>query len=179
MVRRFRASHPQVHLEPSESVTQAQLDAVVMGRIDVALVRGPVRPGNLRVDVLLRERFVAAIPKGHALARRKSVSLRTIAAHPVVLFPRHLAPDFHDLLLGMFRKVGAELRVSYEAAEYQTILSLVAAGLGISIVPSSVQNLARADVVYRRITDATAKAEVVAVYFERKMTRALADLLQA
>lgn len=177
MLRRFRSAHPHVHLDLSESPTQVQLDAVGRGRIDVALVRGPVGVSGLQTEVIFSERFVAALPKDHRLAARRSLSLVAIAAHPLVFFPRHLAPDFYDLILHMFEKKALRLNVVYEAVEYQTMLSLVAAGMGITIVPNSVRNLGRVGVTYRPIRGRTAKAEVVAAIAERKSTALISSLI--
>ena len=179
MLRRFRSTHPNVRLELSEGASQVQLDALGTARIDVALVRGPVSVAGLHAEVIFRERFVAAIPSDHRLRARKSLSLRAIAANPLVLFPRRLAPDFHDLILGMFGRDGSRLNVVHEAFEYQTILSLVSAGVGISIVPNSVRNLGRVGVEYRPIRRPIAKAEVVAVFVEKKATPLISWLIDS
>lgn len=178
MLRRFRSAHPHVHLELNEGATQVQLDALGTGRIDVALVRGPVSSSGLSAEVIFRERFVAAVPEDHPLSARQSVSLSAIASHPLVLCSRHLAPDFHDLIFGMFGQHGLRLNVVHEV-EYQTILSLVASGVGISIVPNSVRNLGRVGVAYRPIRGPTPKAEVVAVFAEKNANPLIAWLIDS
>ena len=164
IVRRFSRDHPDVRLELTEDATQAQLDAVEKERVDVALVRGPLSAKLLRTVVLLREPFIVALPAGHPLANHRSLSVQVVAQEPIVLFPRHLAPEFHDTVVGMFRRARLHLNVAHEAAEYQTMTSLVAAGLGISIVPESVANLGRKGVVYRTLKGVTARAQVVAAF---------------
>jgi DNA-binding transcriptional LysR family regulator len=164
MVRCFSRDHPDVRLELTEDATQAQLDSVDKDRVDVALVRGPLSAKSLRTVVLLRERFMVALPLAHPLTKHRTLSTKAVAQEPIVLFPRHLAPQFHDTVVGMFRRARLSLNVTQEAAEYQTMMSLVAAGLGISIVPESVTNLGRKGVVYRPLTGVTARAQVVAAF---------------
>lgn len=164
IVRRFSRDHPEVRLELTEDATQAQLDAVENERVDVALVRGPLSAKSLRTVVLLREPFIVAIPVGHTLTNHRTLSVQVVAQEPIVLFPRHLAPEFHDTVVGMFRRARLHLNVAHEAAEYQTMTSLVAAGLGISVVPESVANLGRKGVVYRPLRGVTARAQVVAAF---------------
>jgi DNA-binding transcriptional LysR family regulator len=164
IVRRFSRDYPEVRLELTEDATQAQLDAVEKERVDVALVRGPLSAKSLRTVVLLREPFIVALPAAHPLTNHRTMSLQAVAKEPIVLFPRHLAPQFHDTVVGMFRRARLSLNVVQEAAEYQTMMSLVAAGLGISIVPESVANLGRKGVVYRPLRGVIARAQVVAAF---------------
>jgi DNA-binding transcriptional LysR family regulator len=161
IVRRVRAAHPDVHLELTEGSSLAQLTALERSLVNVALVRGPVHHAALRIETLLAEPFVAALPEDHPLARRRSLRMSALSAQPFVLFPRHLAPAFHDDLITMCRRAGFSPEVRGEAAEYQTILSLVAAGIGISIVPASIRTLARAGVAFVPLVAGATKATVV------------------
>ncbi len=161
IVRRFRAARPDVHLELSEGSTQAQLAALDRSAVDAAIVRGPVPNPLLRTETLLRESFVVAAPSDHHLARKRSTTLAALGGESFVLFPRHLAPEFHDQLIAMCVKAGFSPEVRAEGAEYQTILSLVAAGVGLSLVPASVKNLGRAGVAFVALSDSRTKASVV------------------
>ena len=176
-IRRFRSALPSVHLDLVEGSTAAQIDAVARELADLALVRGPVKQPALRTEVVLREPFLVALPSQHPLSQLDSVELGVIGAEPMVLFPRHLAPDFHDTISAMCRAAGFTPLVAYEGAEYQTILSLVAAGLGVSLVPRSVANLRRRGVVYRAIPDAPPRAEIAAVYRAENWSRPLETMM--
>jgi len=177
IVRRYRTRHPEVRLELGEASTLEQLDAVQRDLVDVALVRGPVLAPALRAEVIYEEAFVVSLPNDHPLSVKKRLSLQSLASEPMVLFPRHLAAVFHDQIVEMCRDAGFVPDVRFEAADYQTILSLVAAGLGVSLVPASVSNLARAGVTYRGLMGARKRAEVVMVYQDRRMTRALSAFI--
>jgi DNA-binding transcriptional LysR family regulator len=180
-IRRFRAELPMVHLDLSEASTLAQLDAVRLGVVDIAFVRGPVTgtlPPDLRSQIVLEESFSVALPIDHALAKKKRSGVRALAGEPMVLFPRHLAPAFHDIITTMCRDAGFSPVISQEAAEYQTILSLVAAGLGVSIVPASIRNLGRTGVVFRPLLYSGAAAQVVAVFRQHRRSNAVEALVK-
>ncbi|SRR5579883_48491 len=173
LVRAYRAAHPGIHLELIEGTTESQLQALDHDLLDVALVRGPVSPGAWSAEIVRREPFVAALPGDHALARRQTVALSSLDGEPLILFPRHLAPPFHDLVTGMCRTAGFEPTVRCECAEYETILSLVAAGLGVALVPASVRNLQRVGVAYRTLRGAQAAAEIVLLYRPHRRSKPL------
>jgi DNA-binding transcriptional LysR family regulator len=159
-VERFRQDRPGVELELRERATVDQLRAVRAGIADVGLVRPPIDDdGELAVRTVLRERTVAALPAGHRLAALRRVPLRRLAAEPLVLFPRDQAPGFHDLLISA---LGGAPQVIQYAPEMLTIIGLVAAGTGVSLVPASVQRLALDGVAYRPVIGAPL-SELVAI----------------
>jgi len=139
IVQRFRAARPGVVRPPLDE--------------DMA---------ELRCDVVLRERTVVALPVAHPLAALRRVPLRRLAAEPFVLFPRAQAPGFHDLLIGSVAAAGGPPRVVQYAPEMLTIIGLVAAGIGLSLVPASVARLALDGVTYRPVAGAPV-AELVAI----------------
>jgi DNA-binding transcriptional LysR family regulator len=165
IVQRFRAARPGVELELRERSTVEQLRAVSAGLVDVGLVRPPLADDDvseLRREVVSRERTVAALPVGHPLAELRRVPLRRLTAEPFVLFPRAQAPGFHDLLIGSVAAVGPPPRVVQYAPEMLTIIGLVAAGIGLSLVPASVARLALDGVTYRPVAGAPS-ASLVAI----------------
>jgi DNA-binding transcriptional LysR family regulator len=163
LVQRFRGAHPLVEVELHERSTVDQLRAIKSGAVDVGLIRPPVEPdAELSVEVVLRERTVAALPAEHPLASMKRNPLRRLASEPLVLFPRDQAPGFHDLLISSLAGTGVTPRVVQYAPEMLTIIGLVAAGIGVSLVPASVQGLALDGVAYRPVAGGPA-ADLAAV----------------
>jgi DNA-binding transcriptional LysR family regulator len=158
-VQRFRAARPGVEVELHERPTADQVRGVHEGSVDLGLVRLPVEvPTDLRVRRVLREDTVAALPANHDLAREERVPLERLAGEPLVLFPRGQAPGFHDLLV---RSLAGAHVVQY-APETQTIIGLVAAGIGVSLVPASVRRLSLDGVVYRPV-DGAPDSELAAI----------------
>ena len=159
-VERFRRARPGVELELRERATVDQLRAVRAGAADVGLVRPPIDDvGELRVQTVLRERTIAALPARHRLAALRRVPQRRLGAEPLVLFPREQAPGFHDLLIGA---LGDAPQVIQYAPEMLTIIGRVAAGTGVSLVPASVSRLALDGVTYRPVAGAPL-SELVAI----------------
>jgi DNA-binding transcriptional LysR family regulator len=163
IVQRFRAAAPDVEIELHERPTAEQLRLISAGVVDVGLVRPPIEDvPELDSVVVLRERTVAALPSAHKLASLRRVPLKRLAAEPLVLFPRDQAPGFHDLLISSMVSLGAHPRVVQYAPEMLTIIGLVAAGIGASLVPASVARLALEGVTYRPVSGAP-HSELIAV----------------
>jgi DNA-binding transcriptional LysR family regulator len=154
VVKRYRAAHPDVEVQLRERSTEEQLRELRAGSIDLALVPLPVDAPDLRTEVLRRERAVAALPAAHPLAALKHVPLRRLAAEPLVMFPREQAPGLHDRLLASLSGPDGPPSVAQYAPETQTIIGLVAAEIGVSLVQASVQRLALPGVTYRPVRGA-------------------------
>jgi DNA-binding transcriptional LysR family regulator len=153
VVQRFRAARPDVEVDLRERSTVDQLRALRANEIDIGLAPLPIDDDGLVATVLVRERTLAVVPVGHPLAAAQRIGPRRLAAEPFVLFPRAQAPGFHDLLLSGLTRNGVRPRVVH-ASEMQTIVGLVAAGIGVSLVPASVERLALHGVVYRPVVRA-------------------------
>jgi DNA-binding transcriptional LysR family regulator len=156
LVQRFRAARPGIELELRERSNVEQVRAVSSGAADVGLIRPPAELGgdDLRSELVLRERTLAALPASHPLARLRRVPLASLAAEPFVLFPRAQAPGFHDLLISSLAATGVAPRVVQYAPEMLTIIGLVATGIGLSLVPESVARLELEGVTYRAVSGA-------------------------
>jgi DNA-binding transcriptional LysR family regulator len=123
-------------------------------RIDVAFVRTAIADQEgLVVSLLLKEAMVLALPRSHVLARRtgKAVSLKALAEETFIVYRRHNGPGLYDAILSACTAAGFSPRVGQEAPRIVSTLNLVAAGLGISLVPESLQRMRMDGVTFRRI----------------------------
>jgi DNA-binding transcriptional LysR family regulator len=156
-IRLFRERFGGVEVELKELTSAQQIDALYEGGIRVGLVRLPLRAPGIRFEPVLEERLVVALPSGHALEDLDRLSLETIADLPLIFFTRQLIPGFHAQIVELFQRVGAFPKVAQHAVHLQTIVGLVASGVGIAILPSSAQRVSREGVVYRAldVPDAT------------------------
>src|ERR671910_170590 len=156
-IRLFRERFGGVELELKELTSAQQIDALYEGGIRVGLVRLPLRAPGIRFEPVLEERLVIALPSGHALGGPDRVSLETIADLPLIFFTRQLIPGFHAQIVELFQRVGAFPKVAQHAVHLQTIVGLVASGVGIAILPASAERASREGVVYRAldVPDAT------------------------
>jgi DNA-binding transcriptional LysR family regulator len=154
-VQRFRRSRPGVEIELRERSTTEQLRALSTGVVDVALVRPPIQSDiDVHLHEVMREHTIAAIPEDHELATLRRIPLKRLAAEPLVLFPRSQAPGYHDQLIGRMAASGTTPHVVQYAPEMMTIIGLVAAGIGVSPVPASMEHLAIDGVTYRPLSGA-------------------------
>jgi DNA-binding transcriptional LysR family regulator len=152
-VRAFRARNPQVAFELIEATGDVQLPALERGDIDAGfIIHSPgFEPPHLQHLRVGREPLVAAIPEQHALAKAKPLRLDALLAEPLVIFPRRIVPSLHDAVFGLYHARSRTPHVAQEAIQMQTIVNLVAAGLGIAWVPDSVREFRRSGVVYRAV----------------------------
>jgi DNA-binding transcriptional LysR family regulator len=111
-------------------------------------VRLPLRAPGIRFEPVLEERLDVALPSGHALEGLDRVALETIADLPLIFFTRQLILSFHAQIVELFQRVGAFPKVAQHAVHLQTIVGLVASGVGIAILPSSAARISREGVVY-------------------------------
>lgn len=162
-LREFREHYPQVQIELREATTDVQLEELAQGRIDAGLLIPPV-PDKLKTELdyapMLSEPLILAAPEGLEVLRgKKTVALKTLSDMPLIIFPRRIAPAFHDAILACFHDAGLTPHIGQEAIQMQTIVGLVSAGMGIALVPQSVSNLKRPGVEYKPLSDHTPLVE--------------------
>jgi DNA-binding transcriptional LysR family regulator len=114
----------------------------------------------------------------HPLAGQGSVAVSRLAREPFVLYPARPRPNYADHVLGLFRAAGYSLQVVQEANELQTAIGLVAAGLGVTVVPASVQRLQRQDVAHVRIEADAFVSPVIVSYRKDDASAFLARALE-
>ncbi|KAK97539.1 LysR family transcriptional regulator [Bordetella holmesii] len=147
LIRYLRQADTQVEVGLSEMTTLPQIEALKSGRIDLGIGRIPFDDPAIERRVLMEEPLVAVLPAAHPLAERSRLSIAELAAQPFVLYPARPRPNYADHVLGLFRAAGHQPTVIQEANELQTALGLVVAGLGLTLVPTSVQRSNRSDIV--------------------------------
>ena len=179
ILRRFRAQFPDVKLALFERSSEEQIELLAADTIDAAFVRRPIEnaPESLVVKTILREPLVLALPRSHRLCRRRSVEVKALADESFILFPRHAAPGLYDQVAAICRRAGFQPKVSQEAVQMQTIISLVSAGLGVAIVPASIRKLHRERVVYRALSPANVTTEMAVVHDRENRSKVLQSFL--
>ncbi len=161
LLSRFKAAQPGVTLSLRELVTEAQLEALAAGDLDLGFVLPPLPAREVDSIAVNREPLVVALPARHPLAAAKGpLGVRTLADEPFVMVPASLARGLSDVVLGLCARAGFAPRIAQEAVQMQTVVSLVSSGLGVAIVPASLLNLRRSGVVYRAVRDAHPKIEL-------------------
>jgi len=160
----FRQQLPFVQLQLEEMNTLQQIDALLQRRLQIGIVRGTALPDALESKRLFRDPLVAVLRSDHALlagrtARRK-LKTTALAHEPFVLFARAAGAGIHDHVLTLCRNAGFTPRVAQEAREASTIVGLVSAGLGVSILPASCEHIRVDHVSYVPLADPAAMSEI-------------------
>lgn len=151
MLQQFRCRYPNVQIELHELTTDRQLIWLREGRIDIGLIRPPIIAPDLTNQVIFQESLVVALPINHHLAGADFIELASLAGEPFILFPRELAPGLYDPIIASCQAAGFSPQVVQECIQMQTIVSLVSANMGVSILPESIQEAQRHGVVYKPI----------------------------
>lgn len=153
VIRAFREAHPLVTLALEESGTTELVAALRAKAIDAAFVRSPVgESDDLFVRPLFDEPMVAALPSGHALSGASDdLPLAALAGETFILYRRPVGPGLHDAIIAACDRAGFSPKIGQEAPRMLSTLSLVAAGLGVTVVPGSMSRLEAEGVVYRPI----------------------------
>jgi DNA-binding transcriptional LysR family regulator len=154
VVRRFKAAHPTTEVTLQEMTTMEQIAALKQGQIDVGIGRIRHEDPNIRRILLREEALVAALPMGHPLSYLdRGLYLRELVNDKVIVFPKAPRPSFADQILAAFHDRGLEPVDTLEVRELQVALGLVAAGMGVTVVPKSVLGLRRNDVCYKEMDE--------------------------
>ncbi len=143
ILSRFREASPDTDVELLEQKSLHLIPRVLSGRLDAAIVRPPAVPDpRLAVRPLFAETAVVAVPAGHPLAARKTLSVHDMAGEAMIVPDRRSRPHSHDLTITLFQDAGLTAHIAQIAEEKQTIVSLVATGVGLAIVPRWAARLA-------------------------------------
>ena len=153
-IRAFREAYPQVQLRLEERLGVELIDLLRKGQIDAAFIRTPVADqGDLVINPLLEEPMIVALPSGHPLARsggQRGVLLKDLARETFISY-RPLGTGLNAVAMAACGAAGFTPHIGQEAPRVVSALSLVAVGLGVSLVPASLQHLHMDGVTYRRL----------------------------
>lgn len=158
VINHYRRAYPQVSLSLHEMATLRQLEALERRTIDIGFIRPPeaALPDMLEVTTLREDPLTLILPLGHPLARKKAVAMRELAKEPFVMYPPTAGTGIYPQIFRLCRAAGFVPQVAQEAGEASTIIGLVAAGCGVSVLPRAFERIAMDGVCYRPIIDADA-----------------------
>jgi DNA-binding transcriptional LysR family regulator len=167
-----------------EAPTARQIAALLEDRLDLGIVALPLperADQRIATRTVLRSEFIAALPDRHALALKPHapLPLDALADEPWILFPANEGPGLHNTIMSACGVAGFVPRVAQRAVQMETIVGLVAAGLGVALVPRPFETTGWAGVVFRSIGGIAAPVlyEVALAYRQNDDSPALAALL--
>ncbi|WP_435606476.1 LysR substrate-binding domain-containing protein [Pseudomonas knackmussii] len=161
-IHAFRQAYPEVHLDLQEMSSRQVVEALLEERLHVGVIRSFALPESLEAVELFSEPLVAILRADHPLAAEsvEGLKMEALADEPFVFFPRSYGTGLYDQLQALARQAGFTPRIAQEAGEAMTIIGLVAAGLGVSMLPASFRRTRVDGVVYRTLLDPCACSSV-------------------
>jgi len=170
LVRTFRAQFPLARLEIVHMPTGQQLQVLEERRIDIGLLRPAPQfhpPEHLQFLPFWKDELRVAMASDHPLAGRKGrIAIKDLARYPLVLFPREISCGLHDQTIELFNRAGLVPRVAQEAREGATIVGLVAAGVGISLLPDAYARLRTEGVYFGRLEAGAAHCPLLLAHWK-------------
>ncbi len=177
IVLAFRKRYPRVDLELTNLTTTEQIDALRGGTLDAGFVRMPVAEVGLSTTVIHREPFAIVLPKQHPLARKKDLAVDDLAPEAFIAYGKRWAPFFHDRWTELCLRAGFAPRVVQETGEMSTALALVAAGLGVAIVPEGLTREHRRRLAVKVLRKTETRSEIAIATVAAKDTPLLRHLI--
>jgi LysR family transcriptional regulator, benzoate and cis,cis-muconate-responsive activator of ben and cat genes len=179
-LRKFRDLYPGVELSLHSTPMTSQLEQLREQSIDVGFLMLPVHDKTFHTRLLLSDPLVVAAPVGHPLTRFKKIGLRAIEPYGLIMFPRAGGFGFFSHIVAICKRAGFVPTVAQEVGPMESVIGLVAAGVGISVVPSVAKRLRITGVEYRPLRESYAVMEF-AMAWRRDNTspvvRAFVDLM--
>jgi DNA-binding transcriptional LysR family regulator len=165
IIRAYRERYPSVLVSPEQSNTPLLVAGLRRGEIDVAFVRPPLSDGEgLAVEPLVEEPMLIVLPEWHPRAGDRSMPLAALAPETLILFPRTIGPGLHDAIIASCQRAGFSPKLGQEAPQISTMVHMVAAGFGVSIVPQSIAQIRLEGVAYIRIEGEAPGAPISLAY---------------
>jgi DNA-binding transcriptional LysR family regulator len=149
LIAACRARLPEVDFSLKEMVSCDQLEALTSGQIDAGFLRPPVARQELLTRRVVAEPLVAAIPANFPLAAAETLSIKDFGDQPFIMYSPYEARYFHDLLVALFARTDTRPHYVQHLSQVHSILAMVRAGLGVSIVPAAAASLRIAKVELR------------------------------
>jgi DNA-binding transcriptional LysR family regulator len=183
MIRAFCERYPDVQLEIHSLTVDEQVSALLSGTLDVGFI---VRPhdgspsfdnSELATRFLVRQSLAVAVPKSHKFASERRIRPAGLSNEPYILFRRDSSPVFYDYLISLYQRHGLSLNVRHEADHPSTVLGLVAAGLGITILPYTAYSRT-SDVVFCRLPERYGSLEILLSWRRKNESASLKHFVQ-
>ncbi|MDQ0314159.1 LysR family transcriptional regulator [Amorphus orientalis] len=184
LISSFKAAFPAVDVSLREATSDVQIEALLAGEIDAGLIIPQTGlQAGLAYRPLLREPLVAAVPQDWVESGRIDCAdgrlvFGEVLGEPLILFPRQSAPAFHDIVTSFYALNRAEPAIVQEAIQMQTIIALVAVGLGLALVPRSLMALQRDGVRYLPLAGEAPEIETGLVWRRRDPLPTVAHLVE-
>ena len=177
--RLMKTNFPNIRMSLHEMTNTKQLRQLKTNRIDAGLVRTPLDfSEGLEIQIILKDPLVIVMPAKHRLAEEDAVNIEDLSGEPFIQVHRYVATGYYDQFVHICRQAGFNPMIIQSAESAPTIVNLVATGIGISILPSSISGFSRAEVVYKPIRKPSPSSDLAVVWKKNIKTPALLSFLE-
>ena len=173
LIREFRARYPDIGLSLHELTIAQQTEWFADRRLQIGLLRPPLEVPGVEMETVLREPFAIAIPSCHPLASLEPVPVALLRDEPLIMLPRLIGLRYYSQVLGMCHRAGFSPMVIHEISHLPTAVSLVGAGVGLTVVPESLTALKLPGVTFRALEGSTELAETALCWRREDCTPAV------
>jgi DNA-binding transcriptional LysR family regulator len=181
LVHAFRIKYPDVRIVLEDMPSTLQLAALQAHELDAGIIRTPPKfklPGDIAATRLLIDPLVVAVDPSHPLHDRRDITLSELRDERFIFYPRTYGIGIYDYFIQLCGKRAFVPKIVQEAREASTIIGLVATGLGIAVVPSSLRYIGIPNIVYVPLADADATTELLLIYRAGEANSRIANLSQ-
>lgn len=183
VIREFRKLHPEVRVSVQEMLPNIQSEALLRGTLDVGFTRPLQLPYStqLHSETLYHDPFLAVLPVEHPLAR-SPLRLQDLADEPFVLCEREISPALFDRIISMCGHAGFTPKIVQTSNVFSSVLALVEAGEGITLIPSSLRHVRYSDLAFCQISEPEGMVELVMAWSherESAVQRAFLEFVRA
>lgn len=178
ILQNYRTRYPFVNVIPHQLATTDQVQALMNKKIHVGALCTPVESTSLEIKVVHHQPFILALPETHPLASTNApCHVYKLAEESFIMTPRKVGSGYYDRIINICYRAGFSPNVTQEAHELQTVISLVAAGMGVALVPSSTKNIHIKGVVFKEITETDVTVETAFVCRRDESSHVVASFL--
>jgi DNA-binding transcriptional LysR family regulator len=165
IIQAYRGLYPNVQLSPVQSNTPHLVEALRAGSVDVAFVRPPLSDGEgIAVQILVEEPMRIVLPSNHPRAEHPTLPVAALMDETLILFPRAIGPGLYDSIIASCQRAGFSPNLGQEAPQISSIVCLVGAGFGVSLVPQSIEQIHANGIVYVAIEGEAPMAPIGLAY---------------
>lgn len=179
ILERFQAEHPLLRLTLKELSSSEQLIELAHDRLDLGFVHTTRVPPELSQILVSSQAFVCCLPTGHALARKRSLSLKQLHGEAFAVVSRAVSPDYHERILAICTEAGFYPEFRYELRHWLSVVSLVSQGMGVALVPAALRQSAMAGAAFVPLDAATTPYDTHCLWKTARDHQSLAAFVKA
>ena len=176
---RFQEGHPRLRLLLKELSSSEQLVELAQGRLDLGFVHTTRVPPELSQIRVASQAFVGCLPATHALAGQATLALAQLQGEPFAVVSKAVSPDYHERILALCAASGFDPEIRYELRHWLSVVSLVAQGMGVALVPAALQQSALAGAVFVPLQEDAMTYETHCLWKTSRDSPALAAFVHA